>query len=75
LNAIKQRADFGGQSAATKPCCGVYVQQINRIARLNRQIQAWTQENQPSSIRDLRIALNREKRMENWLAAHTHETS
>jgi len=25
---------------AAKPCCGVYVQQINRIARLSAQIQA-----------------------------------
>jgi hypothetical protein len=75
LIAYKQRVSTGDTSASAKPCCGVYVQQVNRIARLKQQIQIWSEDNQPSSIRDLRLAIKRIERMENWLAAHTHETS
>ena len=75
MSAIKERVDLAGEAVPAKPCCGVYVQQVNRIARINEQIQAWTQDNQPSSIRELRLALKRKLRMENWLAAHTHEPS
>jgi len=53
----------------------VYVQQVNRIARLTEQIQIWSQDRQPSSIRELSVATKRIERMENWLAAHTHESS
>ena len=75
LNAYKERISADAEPVPAKPCCGVYVQQVNRIATLTVQIQTWTQAPEASSIRDLRIALKRKQRMESWLAAHTHEGS
>lgn len=72
MSAFKERASIEGPTTPARPCCGVYVQQVNRIARLGEQIQAWVLDNRPSSIRDLRLALKRKQRMENWLAAHSH---
>ena len=72
LSAYKERVN---PIEDARPCCGVYVQQVNRIARLRRQIQTWSQDNRPSSVRDLCLALKRKERMENWLAVHTHDTS
>lgn len=75
MSAYKERVSTGAPAATAKACCGVYVQQLNRIARLSLQIQTWSQDYQLSSIRELRIALKRKQRMESWVAAHSHETS
>ena len=57
---------------ARRPCCGVYVQQVNRLSLVTEQIKALLKENGPASIRTVRQAIKRKERMENWLAAHSH---
>jgi len=75
LSAYKERVSSGAPAVTARPCCGVYVQQVNRLARLSSQIQTWSQDDRPPSIRELRLAIERKQRMESWLAAHTHEIS
>jgi len=73
LSAIKERVSTGAAVKAPKACCGVYVQQTNRIAKLSQQIQNWSRADRPSSISALHLAIERKQRMESWLAAHKHE--
>jgi hypothetical protein len=56
----------------TEACCGVFVSQRNRLAKISGLIQELSVDDSAASRGRLRRAIEEKEMVEQWLASHSH---